>query len=246
MGQIIYEGPSALDGAPIVAILTGESVKSRNPKTGAMLQTYILRADVDPLAASRAGVDASICGDCPLRGAPNDNPRGTATDRGCYVSLHHAPLSVWRAYKRGAYSRATDLAALGAGRHVRLGSYGDPAAIPVGVWGALTRRAAGWAGYTHRWRALGKEAPLARYCMASVEKFSMDSIEAHALGWRTFRVRPMGETQGYITEFVCPASEEGGYKSTCMKCGLCTGKGGKGEHARSVVITAHGNGAKYI
>lgn len=246
MGQIIYEGPSALDGAPIVAILTGESVKSRNPKTGAMLQTYILRADVDPLAASRTGADASICGDCPLRGTPNDNARGAATGRGCYVSLHGAPLSVWRAYKRGVYAPATDLVALGAGRHVRLGSYGDPAALPIGVWAALTRHAAGWAGYTHQWRALGKRHPLSRYCMARVERNYPDSMEARVRGWRTFRVRPQGDTREFVTEFVCPASEEGGHKSTCMKCGLCSGKGGKGEHARSVVITAHGNGAKYI
>ena len=38
-GYILYEGPSALDGAPIVVIATMET---SNAKTGAMVQTWIL------------------------------------------------------------------------------------------------------------------------------------------------------------------------------------------------------------
>ena len=56
---IIYEGPSVIDGKPIVAIAT---YSGRNRKTGAMVQTYILRADLNPLDASKTGEDASICG----------------------------------------------------------------------------------------------------------------------------------------------------------------------------------------
>ena len=44
-GFIIYEGPSQIDGAPIVAIAT---LKSRNRKNGAMIQTWILRAYMHP------------------------------------------------------------------------------------------------------------------------------------------------------------------------------------------------------
>ena len=36
---IIYDGPSVIDGAPIVAILTGLANASRNAGTGDMLQT---------------------------------------------------------------------------------------------------------------------------------------------------------------------------------------------------------------
>ena len=48
---IFYRGPSMLDGAPIVAIATDSS----NSKTGGMVQTWILRADIDPVTAARNG-----------------------------------------------------------------------------------------------------------------------------------------------------------------------------------------------
>ena len=47
-GRILYEGPSMLDGAPIVVIATGFAERSGNDKTGAMIQTWILRADIPP------------------------------------------------------------------------------------------------------------------------------------------------------------------------------------------------------
>jgi hypothetical protein len=65
---IIYEGPSLYDGAPIVVLVqTGSS----NRKTGDMVQTYILRSDIDPITASRTGKDSAICGTCPHMGTPN-------------------------------------------------------------------------------------------------------------------------------------------------------------------------------
>ena len=59
-GYVIYRGPSLLDGAPIVAIAT---MQTSNRKTGNMVQTWILREDVSPVEASKAGADASVCGD---------------------------------------------------------------------------------------------------------------------------------------------------------------------------------------
>ena len=55
-----------IDGAPIVVILTALN-GSMNTKTGHMTQSYILRADIDPVKAARLGLDASICGDCQHR-----------------------------------------------------------------------------------------------------------------------------------------------------------------------------------
>jgi hypothetical protein len=46
---VLYRGPSLLDGSPIVAIAT---IGSTNVKTGPMVQTWILRADMNPLEAS--------------------------------------------------------------------------------------------------------------------------------------------------------------------------------------------------
>ena len=62
---IIYQGPSLLDGLPIVAIAT---YSDKNTKTGKVLQTYIMRSDISPLEASKTGQDFSICGDCKFRG----------------------------------------------------------------------------------------------------------------------------------------------------------------------------------
>ena len=56
-----------LDGAPIVAILTGLVLKSSNRKTGEMAQSYIVRQDMSPMDASRLGLDVSVCGTCDLR-----------------------------------------------------------------------------------------------------------------------------------------------------------------------------------
>ena len=142
-GFILYRGPSMLDGAPIVAIVTGCAGNSANVKTGAVLQTWIIRSDIEPLLALKTGADASVCGNCkhrPLLGGA------------CYVRVHQAPLSVYRAFHRGVYPVATDLATIGAGRAVRVGSYGDPAAVPVAVWRALISQSTMHTGYTHQWR----------------------------------------------------------------------------------------------
>ena len=46
---VVYDGPSALDGTRIVAILTGGGQSlSRNEKTGPLAQLWIMRADVAP------------------------------------------------------------------------------------------------------------------------------------------------------------------------------------------------------
>jgi hypothetical protein len=82
-GVILYQGPSLLDGAPIVVIATGLD-SSSNGKTGDMVQTHIIRADLSPLAAIQEGKDSSICGDCFHRGD------GTGKHRTCYVTVYQA------------------------------------------------------------------------------------------------------------------------------------------------------------
>src|SRR3546814_9892527 len=117
-----------------------------------MVQTYIIRTDVDPVTAVREGADASICGDCPHRGD------GTGKGRSCYVTLIHGPSTVYKAYKRGVYPKvdAFAAAALFAGRMIRLGTYGDPAAAPRSLWTVALSQAAGWTGYTHQWRNIDR------------------------------------------------------------------------------------------
>ena len=230
-GMILWQGASRIDGAPIVAIVVGLSSDSTNSKTGAMLQTYILRADMEPTEAIKSGNDASICGDCPHRGD------GTGKARTCYVNVGQGALAVYRAFQRGKYPMATaeQSAAAGNARVVRLGTYGDPAAVPVSVWETLTSRAVAHTGYTHAWRGIG--AGYAHLLMASADSLS-DKVQAMAAGFRTFRVVMRGETARVAGEAVCPASAEAGKKLTCITCKACNGTAT--ARKSSIVIQAHG------
>ena len=231
-GYVIYDGPSMIDGQRIVAIVTGLT-GSRNVKTGKMVQTYIIRPDMSPLEAVRTGNDVSICGTCVHRGD------GTGKGRSCYVTLVHGPRGVHDALARGIYPSATphDVADIVAGRMVRLGTYGDPAAVPLPVWQLLISKAAGWTGYSHQWRTL--TGGWQRLLMASVDSVEqMD--DAHEQGWRTFRV---GAEPVRGVEINCPASEEAGKRVQCADCLLCMG--GTSRSGKSIQIAPHGNGAKH-
>jgi hypothetical protein len=235
---IMYEGPSLIDGAPIVVIATNLANKSDNTKTGDMVQTWIMRSDVAPHDAIHSGADASVCGDCPLRGTIAN---GRNVNRACYVSTWQAPRSVYDAYRRGIYNRATpqQIAELFAGRRIRLGAYGNPSAAPYSIWQTALAKAAAHTGYIHNWRTAPRE--WTRLVMASVET-PADAAIAAALGYRTFRVRRAGEELA-PKEIVCPASKEAGYKTTCALCKAC---GGTSSKARAnVAILAHGAGARH-
>lgn len=246
-GVVLWRGSSLIDGAPIVAIATGLAHGSGNRKTGAMVQTYILREDQSPIDAARNGADASICGDCPHRGTLTRQSDGSLRNVGrtCYVNLGQGPLGVWRAYHRGRYPVADFLPGIGQDRIVRLGTYGDPAAVPAYIWRELTYRAKGHTGYTHQWR---KAPGLRGLCMASVDN-EADAMAARAAGWRYFRVAMTRDTpivvgpgaydlaKSRALESVCPASAEAGKKLTCAQCLACSGANGR---RGSIVIQAHG------
>ena len=150
-GVVLYEGPSRIDGKPIVAIACRITEASDNSKTGAMVQTFIMRQDIAPHEALKTGDDASVCADCKLRPIYKGKTR-------CYVRVYQAPLSVWNAYHRGRYAvpdvdfDAALLPELFEGLAFRIGSYGDPAATPLSVWKTATRNVKNRTGYTHQWR----------------------------------------------------------------------------------------------
>lgn len=234
-GIEVYRGPSAIDGAPIVVIVTGLANRSTNRKTGGMVQSYILRADIEPTAAIRAGSDTAVCGTCPHRSKASG---GAGT---CYVNVGQGPLAVFRAWQRGNYPTMTldEALHLMRGRAFRIGTYGDPGAVPDagGFWARLTLLAESRTGYTHRWRDTG--ANLRGLCMASVDS-EEEAIEAQSLDWATFRVAKYGDRARLRTEAYCPASEESGKRVTCETCPLkCDGTlGGAWMFGR--VIQAHG------
>lgn len=225
--QILWQGDSLLDGAPVVAIISGLWRPSSNRKTGPMLQTWILRADQTPVEAVKSGDDASICGDCTHRG-------GNGAPRTCYVNIGQAPQAIYRQFAAGRLATSRELTGLGRGRAVRLGAYGDPAAVPAHIWRELTAQATVVTGYTHQWRSC--DPALQALCMASVDSRE-EAEEAQALGWRTFRVKSPTDLRTF-GEAICPASEEAGAKITCLQCGACDGT--RRALRGNIVINAHG------
>ena len=234
-GFIFYRGPSMLDGAPIVAIAVRVTSDSKNSKTGALVQTYILRADTDPNEAVRSGLDSSICGSCKHRGW-YDRALRKWRDRSCYVVIAQGPTGVYGAFERGIYPEASPEQAADylADRLVRLGTYGDPAAVPFHVWHTMLARVAAKAGYTHQWRV---HSELKRYCMASCDT-PEESQQAIALGWRVFRTRLPFENK-LPGEVVCPASMEKNKVTICAACKACGGTSAKAK--ASITIIAHGS-----
>lgn len=235
---IAYRGPSLLDGSPVALVVVGAT---SNRKTGDMVQTYIIPdVGLSPQQAAREGRDAGVCGGDVNGGGCGHRPVNGGT---CYVKLFHGPRSVWAAMQRGRYAHSLDAAAtLCQGRMVRLGTYGDPAAVPLHVWNTLTQGASGWTGYTHQWRTC--DAALMLFCMASVDS-EEEATQARNAGWRYFRVRAAAAPV-LQREMVCPASHEAGKRLDCAACGSCKGTQPERRSAASVVIVAHGSMAKYF
>jgi len=222
---VIYNGPSLLDDQPIVVIAT---YSKRNSKTGHVVQTYILREDINPLEASKTGEDYSICGDCPMRGEATTEPeRKQAKGRRCYVNLGQGVLITWRAYKRGVYAEGS-ARDMGRGRFIRVGTYGDPAAVPSHVWDELLSECQTWTAYTHQkpWRP--------DIAMQSADSYTEARMHWRA-GRRTFRViADLGQLD-QTHEALCPASKEAGRRVQCTACKLCKG----GKLAKSIAIVEH-------
>jgi hypothetical protein len=240
-GYVIYKGPSLLDGAPIVVIAV---IGSGNTKTGDMVQTYILRSDTTPLDALNSGADESICGDCKSRPALGGD---------CYVRVEQGSTVVFKTLQAGNYPPAAPhiVRKLTKGRGKRLGTYGDPMAVPAWVWedlvydytpnGTVVGKDT-HTGYTHQWLnpdiKSGQRERIMALCMASVDTVTEYEMARH-LGYRTFRVRT--DSQPILPgEFICPASKEAGKLRLCNSCFACDGTDGNDRKANPVII-AHGS-----
>jgi hypothetical protein len=233
-GLVLWRGPSAIDGAPIVVVLTGLRRRSKNPKTGTMLQTWILRSDINPVDAIYSGADYSICGRCDLRGR-------LGVRRTCYVRVERAPRAVWQAWRHGAYLQTLphDWGHHIGRRFIRFGAYGDPIAAPYHVWSLLANLSSGWTGYSRQWRDTSHWR-FRRLLMASVESEAQAQI-AQSMGWRTFRTLATWEyRRPSLSEMGCPAAAENGHQKTCLDCRRC---GGNATKAPNIAIRAHGGAA---
>lgn len=130
---------------------------------------------------------------------------------------------------------------------VRIGSYGDPAAVPTRVWAELVRYKKHWTMYTHNWRTCDQR--LKRFSMASVDS-PKERDEAQALGWRTFYVVPDGaRDRAYAVDplwsskdILCPATDPHPKRNAaCATCLLCRGTS---ANAPSIWEVAHGPAQK--
>lgn len=224
------------DGGEIAVFLSGIQNPSANAKTGPMLQTYILANNGrDPVTVANdpRGAWRDACGGCAL---------AHAIGGACYVNLGQAPLSIWSAWNRGSVPHIlpgqwSALLAAIAGKPIRLGSYGDPAAVPLETWKLLLRGAPAWTGYTHAWEALPKGHPLSRYCMASADR--PDQIPAAvARGWRAYTLAPDPAT---VPDAIpCPHYTRG---IACADCTLCSGST---IGAKSIAVRPHGAKASRV
>jgi len=218
-GFIMYQGPSMLDGAPIVVVAT---MSTSNSKTGQMVQTWILRADINPVEASKSGDDASICGNCVHR----HYNKGA-----CYVNIGQAPNGVFKGYQRGIYPVFVydDHAHYFAHRKIRLGAYGDPAAVPFGVMQSIADLGIGHTGYTHQADHKGFDGRYFELCQVSADT-PRQAAKYQKLGARTFRVALAGDALA-TNELECLADSRG---LQCIDCMLCDGS------TKNIAITVHG------
>ena len=205
-GLTLYEGPSTLGPDPIVVLATGIT-GSQNIKTGDCYQVYVLLRDIHPHEARITGLDESICGDCSLKPLLK-NPDGE-----CYVPgyMLNQPWSAWKEnpelYPHGS------LQDLPLYKPVRVGAYGDMAAVPhpFPFW---YQQLAGFKhlAYTSQWRTTNLQA----LAMASVQS-PAEQVDASARGYRTYR-RYRGMLELLTKEIECPYP-----RVQCRTCLLCDG-----------------------
>lgn len=225
-GRVLWQGKSVFTDEDIVVIGTGFARPTANPKTGVMIQIWILAADKNPLEATKTGLDNAVCGECPLK------PSITGI---CYVRTSDAPLMVWNCWKNGkGYPIATDKDMKWLKRKpVRLGAYGDPAALPYEVVKSWFGR--NWTGYTHHWRKCDER--FKSICMASCDDVG-DIDLARSKGWIPFVTVDSYDT---MPDNLLPCLATVGSELQCVECGLCRGTASKlSNRFKGIAIEIHG------
>lgn len=222
---VLWEGPSAIDEGPIVAIVTGLVGPSSNSKTGPMATVWYLRRDQSPTTAIESGADSSICGDCAFR--------GNSRERLCYVAPM-APAAIWESYRAGKYLKAPG-ALSQAQWPTRLGGYGDPTCVPFGVHERLLHGVRQWTGYTSMWTSCDQRW---RDRLMASAKTPAEALSARSWGWRTYRVS-LDDEELLPGEIFCPYKRHDPLSPQCVDCGLCNGVD-DGDKRASIVNRAHG------
>jgi len=218
-GYVLHH--TIINNEPIVVIAT---LESDNPKTGNMVQIWFLLENHAPHHAVKTGLDAStVCQGCKF-----------ASGNGCYVRTYQAPLSIWKAWKRGNYPSLFphQYTSVFTGRKVRFGAYGNPSIMPVSMVKAIASVSSGWTGYFHDWKTNPYANEYAKYFMASTETESSYRL-AMSLNYRVFHVSP--DKPAGMQECLNTLQD-----TSCIKCNLCNGL--TKSRAPSIWIDPHGSG----
>lgn len=237
--RIIYKSGNVLHLFRIDAT-SNEKIASKGEK---IVQTYHFSKEQFDLANSGEKItmqaffalDGSVCFDCPFAVSNGAKLSACYTHKmmqysGFLSSLRSVRLSMtWDEIPELNSNIIQQIVSACDGLYVRFGTYGEPSLIPLDLMASITLQAKNWTGYTHQWL---RKPEYSSFLMASVHNEAQAEF-AKKQGWRSFVATKQG-IQGLVN---CPASEEAGFKSTCSKCGLCSGAEGKGQ--KSVWILQH-------
>lgn len=223
----VIEIPSAIRPDRNVVIVA--KYNANNKKTGLMVQISILDTSLNLRKIDGSEENGQGC----------SRPQCSAFD-GCYVRSFFAHVGSidknLNDYRAGTLPKMNwvSFMALINGLDVRLGEFGDPAAMGLRYVEEIARRARKHTGYTHRWKSCDQD--LRFFLMASVEN-QPDYDLARKMGWKCFYVGG-NPVKGDVMQ--CP--NEGPSGLLCNQCGLC-----KGANAKfSISIEPHGQQKKKI
>lgn len=239
MKRIVYRAGSAL----LVFRLDTTTNDKIAPKGEKILQTYSysdLQYEVAKLPSISQreffSLDKAVCGDCPFSG--NSGNRKCYTHKFMQFSGFLSQLRSiatqypdWDSIPDFSPEIGEKIVSLARGVYVRFGTYGEPTLIDLPLVSSICLVAKNWTGYSHQYF---RKPEYAAFFQASLENIGQLPL-AEKLGFRAFVATKQALPGSGLVN--CPASKESGYKSTCSKCGLCSGTAGKGQ--KSIWILQH-------
>lgn len=222
---VLTECKSAFNGEDLVVTLTAISDEGDNEKVGRMIGSNIMPAGQNPKDAVKAGTDQSACGNCPFRPSNYQKVKKNAPHLlknvvTCYVTVAIDGIySNWMSWSRGRIKALTDVFKQLPNKPIRMGSWGDPAMVPVEAWGPVLE-GRDRTGYTHQWRREFAQA-YKRLVQASCSNLSEVKL-ANEKGWFAYLTVPPGTDMSEFDGVECP------YQATnkqvnCETCLLCDG-----------------------
>lgn len=207
-------------------IFTVINYESRNSKTGNVFQLSFIPVGMFTEQGFDKSSDDAVCPtDCFFKDS-----------NACYVNLAYAPRAIVQSIRNGNYQDKINYLKLSQ-NVLRLGSYGDCSCLPYEFIEKIVKAAKqGYLNYTHGWKTC--DSRFANIAMASVESIA-DKELANAMGYRTFRVRPI-DGEILEDELLCPYEKNNFI--TCKMCMKCNGNNGKSK--KNIVVTVHGTANK--